>query len=243
MTKIVAIIQARMGSTRLPGKVLKEVLSRPLLSYQIERMKKAQNIDELVIATTPNGNESIIELCHKENITYFIGSEKDVLERYYLAAKKSQADIIVRMTSDCPLIDPVIVDKVIDMYLQNDFDYVSNTQLRTFPRGMDTEVFSFEALEKAYYEAELEYEHEHVTPHLYLNAEKFKIGHYTQKYDSNEIRLTVDTLEDFTLIKLILEKLYPEKPDFLLADILEVLKQHPSWLEINKEIVQKKLGE
>ena len=149
MTKIVAIIQARMGSTRLPGKVLKEVLSRPLLSYQIERMKKAQNIDELVIATTPNGNESIIELCHKENITYFIGSEKDVLERYYLAAKKSQADIIVRMTSDCPLIDPVIVDKVIDMYLQNDFDYVSNTQLRTFPRGMDTEVFSFEALEKA----------------------------------------------------------------------------------------------
>lgn len=243
MTKIVAVVQARMGSTRLPGKVLKEVLSRPLLSYQIERMKKVQNIDELVIATTPNGNESIIELCDKENITYFIGSEKDVLERYYLAAKKSQADIIVRMTSDCPLIDPVIVDQVIDMYLQNDFDYVSNTQLRTFPRGMDTEVFSFEALEKAYYEAELEYEHEHVTPHLYLNAGKFKIGQYTQKYDSNEIRLTVDTLEDFTLIKLILEKLYPEKPDFLLADILKVLKQQPSWLEINKEIVQKKLGE
>lgn len=243
MTKVVAIVQARMGSTRLPGKVLKEVLSRPLLSYQIERMKKIQNIDELVIATTPNGNESIIELCDKENITYFIGSEKDVLERYYLAAKKYQADIIVRMTSDCPLIDPVIVDQVIDMYLQNDFDYVSNTQLRTFPRGMDTEVFSFKALEKAYYEAKLEYEHEHVTPYLYLNAEKFKIGQYTQKYDSNEIRLTVDTPEDFALIKLIFEKLYPENPDFLLEDTLEILKQHPSWLEINKEIVQKKLGE
>lgn len=243
MTKIVAIVQARMGSTRLPGKVLKEVLSRPLLSYQIERMAKSKMIDELVIATTPNGNESIIELCQKENISYFIGSEKDVLERYYLAAKKFQADIVVRMTSDCPLIDAGIVDAVINMYKNNDFDYVSNTQIRTFPRGMDTEVFSFSALEKAYKEAEIEYEHEHVTPYLYLNAEKFKIGQYIQEKDSNEIRLTVDTPEDFELIKRLFEKLYPINPEFLLSDILAVLKENPSWLEINKEIVQKKLGE
>lgn len=243
MTKIVAIVQARMGSTRLPGKVLKEVLSRPLLSYQIERMAKSKMIDELVIATTPNGNELIIELCQKENIAYFIGSEKDVLERYYLAAKKFQADIVVRMTSDCPLIDAEIVDAVINMYKNNDFDYVSNTQIRTFPRGMDTEVFSFSALEEAYKEAEIEYEHEHVTPYLYLNAEKFKIGQYIQEKDSNEIRLTVDTPEDFELIKRLFEKLYPVNPEFLLSDILAVLKENPSWLEINKEIVQKKLGE
>lgn len=243
MTKIVAIVQARMGSTRLPGKVLKEVLSRPLLSYQIERMAKSKMIDELVIATTPNGNESIIELCQKENISYFIGSEKDVLERYYLAAKKFQADIVVRMTSDCPLIDAEIVDAVINMYKNNDFDYVSNTQIRTFPRGMDTEVFSFSALEKAYKEAGIEYEHEHVTPYLYLNAEKFKIGQYIQEKDSNEIRLTVDTPEDFELIKRLFEKLYPINPEFLLSDILAVLKENPSWLEINKEIIQKKLGE
>lgn len=243
MTKIVAIVQARMGSTRLPGKVLKEVLSRPLLSYQIERMAKSKMIDELVIATTPNGNESIIELCQKENISYFIGSEKDVLERYYLAAKKFQADIVVRMTSDCPLIDAGIVDAVINMYKNNDFDYVSNTQIRTFPRGMDTEVFSFSALEKAYKEAEIEYEHEHVTPYLYLNAEKFKIGQYIQEKDFNEIRLTVDTPEDFELIKRLFEKLYPVNPEFVLSDILDVLKENPSWLEINKEIVQKKLGE
>lgn len=243
MTKIVAIVQARMGSTRLPGKVLKEVLSRPLLSYQIERMAKSKMIDELVIATTPNGNESIIELCQKENISYFIGSEKDVLERYYLAAKKFQADIVVRMTSDCPLIDADIVDNVINMYKNNDFDYVSNTQIRTFPRGMDTEVFSFSALERAYKEAEIEYEHEHVTPYLYLNAEKFKIGQYIQDQDFNEIRLTVDTPEDFELIKRLFEKLYPINSKFSLEDILEVLKENPSWLEINKEIVQKKLGE
>ena len=243
MTKIVAIVQARMGSTRLPGKVLKEVLSRPLLSYQIERMAQSRLIDELVIATTPNSNEPIIELCKKENVSYFIGSEKDVLERYYLAAKQHQADIVVRMTSDCPLIDADIVDNVINMYKNNNFDYVSNTQIRTFPRGMDTEVFSFSALERAYKEAKIEYEHEHVTPYLYLNAEKFKIGQYIQDQDFNEIRLTVDTPEDFELIKRLFEKLYPINSKFSLEDILEVLKENPSWLEINKEIVQKKLGE
>ena len=243
MTKIVAIVQARMGSTRLPGKVLKEVLSRPLLSYQIERMAQSRLIDELVIATTPNSNEPIIELCKKENVSYFIGSEKDVLERYYLAAKQHQADIVVRMTSDCPLIDADIVDNVINMYKNNNFDYVSNTQIRTFPRGMDTEVFSFSALERAYKEAKIEYEHEHVTPYLYLNAEKFKIGQYIQDQDFNEIRLTVDTPEDSELIKRLFEKLYPINSKFSLEDILEVLKENPSWLEINKEIVQKKLGE
>lgn len=241
--KVVAIVQARMGSTRLPGKVLKEVLSRPLLSYQVERMKKATLIDELVIATTPFNNEPIIELCEREDVAYFVGSEKDVLERYYQAAKQFEADIVVRMTSDCPLIDPNIIDQVINMYLKNDFDYVSNTQLRTFPRGMDTEVFSFDALERAYHEAKIEYEHEHVTPYLYLNKDKFKIGQYTQENDTNNIRLTVDTPEDFELIRRIFEALYANNPHFSLEDILMLLQQYPEWLDINKEIVQKKLGE
>lgn len=241
--KVVAIVQARMGSTRLPGKVLKEVLSRPLLSYQIERMKRATLIDELVIATTPFNNEPIIELCEKEHVSYFVGSEKDVLERYYKAAQQHEADIVVRMTSDCPLIDPLVVDSVIKMYLNNNFDYVSNTQIRTFPRGMDTEVFSFKALERAYKEAKIEYEHEHVTPYFYLNENKFKIGQYKQKDDTNEIRLTVDTPEDFEVIRLIFEELYPKNANFSLKDILAILEKYPEWLNINKEIVQKKLGE
>lgn len=241
--KTVAIVQARMGSTRLPGKVLKEVLSRPLLSYQIERMKKIQLIDELIIATTPNQNEKIVELCEKENVSYFIGSETDVLARYYDAAMQSNADIVVRMTSDCPLIDPNIVNEIIAMYQNGSYDYVSNTIQRTFPRGMDAEVFSFAALERAYNEAKIDYEREHVTPYLYLNSDKFKIKQFVQQEDTNEIRLTVDTQEDFELIKLIFEALYQSNPNFMLDDIIDVLHKHPQWLDINKEIEQKKLGE
>ncbi|MBQ0140958.1 MAG: glycosyltransferase family protein [Kurthia sp.] len=241
--KIVAIVQARMGSTRLPGKVLKEVLSRPLLSFQIERMKQSKLVNELVIATTPHGNEKIIQLCEKEIVPYFVGSESDVLDRYYKAGKKYEADVIVRMTSDCPLIDPVIIDQVIQMYLDGNYDYVSNTQDRTFPRGMDVEVFSMEALEKAFEEAIIDYEHEHVTPYIYLNRDKFSIGQYTQVDDKNDIRLTVDTNEDFLVIKKIFNELYNEKPNFLLDDILAILEKYPEWKEINKNIIQKKLGE
>lgn len=241
--KIVAIIQARMGSTRLPGKVLKEVLSRPLLSYQIERMKLATKIDEIVIATTPLGNQAIISLCEDEKVAWFVGSEENVLERYYNAAKLHEADIVVRMTSDCPLIDFEIIDQVIQQFLDEEFDYVSNTQIRTFPRGMDVEVFSFKALEKAFNSAEIEYEKEHVTPYLYLNPTLFKIGQHVQANDSNEIRITVDTEEDFQVIKNIFEALYPKKPRFILKDILTILQENPSWLQINKEIIQKKLGE
>lgn len=243
MSKVVAIVQARMGSTRLPGKVLKEVLSRPLLSYQIERMKKSKHINELIIATTPNKNQPILDLCVKENVHYFVGSEENVLERYYLAAKKYQADIVVRMTSDCPLIDFEIVDEVINMFQNSHFDYVSNTQDRTFPRGMDIEVFSFNSLEQAYLEAKQDYEKEHVTPYLYLNPQKFAIGQYIQEADLNELRLTVDTQEDFLLISKVLETLYPENAEFKLDDIIDLLKQNESWIDINKHIVQKKLGE
>lgn len=241
--RIVAIVQARMDSTRLPGKVLKEVLSRPLLSYQIERMKQSKLIDEVIIATTPNNNQKIIELCEKEGVNYFIGSEQDVLARYYNTAKKYAADIVVRMTSDCPLIDPVIVDKVITMYRSGQYDYVSNTIERTFPRGMDVEVFSIEVLERAFNKAEIEYEREHVTPYLYMNPNRFSIGQLTQQDNTSEIRLTVDTPEDFTVIRHIIEALYPAQPQFKLNDILAILKKRPDWLEINKDIVQKKLGE
>lgn len=241
--KIVAIVQARMGSTRLPGKVLKEINKKSLLNYQVERMSQVKLINQIVVATTPNGNEEIIKLCKFNNLDYFIGSENNVLERYYQAAKKFDADIIVRMTADCPLIDPDVVNQIISYYLENNFDYVSNTQKRTFPRGLDAEVFSFKALEKAYNEANKEYELEHVTPYIYLNKNIFTIGQYIHEIDLSGIRLTVDTREDFQLVQSIISELYECNKNFRLQDIINLLNKKPQLLEINKNIQQKELGE
>lgn len=242
---IIGIVQARMGSTRLPGKVLKKVNGIPLLQYQIERMKKSKLIDELVIATTEDAiEEPILNLCAKLGIPIFRGSEKDVLDRYYGASQKYNADVIVRMTSDCPLIDPIIVDQVIQYYLDNEYDYVSNTQLRTFPRGMDTEVFSRKLLEQAQINAKNEYEREHVTPYFYENPDKYSIGQLiNREKDSSHYRLTVDTEDDFSLISIILKDLYPENQSFDLELILAKLEKEPHLVEINKHIQQKKLGE
>lgn len=242
--RIVAIVQARMGSTRLPGKVLKKVNNKPLLAYQIERMKKASLIDKLVIATTPYGNEEIVNLCNELDIDYFIGSEIDVLARYYEAAIKFRADIVVRITSDCPLIDPWIINNVIQMYLDGEYDYVSNTQLRTFPRGMDTEVFSMKLLTEAFINASLDYEREHVTPYFYLNPIKYNIGQFAlQKADYSHLRLTVDTPEDLELISILIKDLYSINPDFDLDMILGKLTKEPELIKINEHIEQKKLGE
>jgi len=149
--KVTAIIQARMTSTRLPGKVLKKVLNKSLLEYQLERVARSELIDEIIVATTLNeSDDPIVGLCKQLGVSIFRGSEGDVLSRYYEAARQYNSDVVVRLTSDCPLIDPKIIDRVIQMYLTKKFDYVSNTQLKTFPRGMDTEVFSFEILQTAY---------------------------------------------------------------------------------------------
>lgn len=242
--RIVGIVQARMGSTRLPGKVLKEVNGKSLLAYQIERMRKSSLIDDLVIATTPQGNEEIIDLCNKLGVAYFIGSELDVLARYYEAAVKFNTDIVVRMTSDCPLIDSAIIDNVIRMYLNGEYDYVSNTQVRTFPRGMDTEVFSIEALKEAFINAKIDYEREHVTPYIYLNPNRFNIGQYVSNKDNySNLRLTVDTKEDFELISILINDLYSINPNFDINTILGKIKKEPELLKINAHIEQKKLGD
>ncbi|NLX01599.1 MAG: NTP transferase domain-containing protein, partial [Syntrophomonadaceae bacterium] len=167
--KTVIIDQARMTSTRLPGKVMKEVLGKPLLEYQIERLKRTNEADELVIATTTNNTDQpIVEICKRLGVAYYRGSEEDVLSRYYEAATKFGADVVVRVTSDCPLIDPTVVDKVIKHYKDNwdKYDYVSNTLTRTYPRGMDTEVFSYKVLQEVYYNAQEQPEREHVTPYI-----------------------------------------------------------------------------
>lgn len=238
--RIIAIIQARIGSTRLPGKVLKEVLGKPLLQYQLERVKQSTKIDEIVVATTDKKRDDVIaQFCKSELVSVFRGSEKDVLKRYYDAAKVYQADVIVRLTADCPLISPEIIDRIIETYVDTSAQYVSNTVERTFPRGLDVEVFSMEVLEKVHREAALVSEREHVTKYIVSHPHQFEIVQVQHDEDLSEHRWTVDTQEDFLLMKKLLETIYPKKPNFTMEDILNTLRIYPSWQNINKHIKQR----
>lgn len=243
--KTVIIIQARMTSTRLPGKVLKTVMDKPLLEYQIERLKRIKAVDEIIVATTVNStDEPIVDFCRKLNIAVYRGSEHDVLSRYYEAAVKHQADVVVRVTSDCPVIDSDLIEDIITYYnTSKKYDYVSNCQKRTYPRGMDTEVFSFKCLSEAFNQAEHLSEREHVTPYIYNHPDNYKLGDFKADQDYSRYRLTVDTMEDYELIKNILEYLYPTNPNFKLKDILYLLTQNPQWYLINAHVEQKKVGE
>ncbi|GEL78483.1 cytidylyltransferase domain-containing protein [Tenuibacillus multivorans] len=240
--KVVAIMQARMGSTRLPGKVLKPILSKPLLEYQIERVKQSKLIDELVVATTTKPiDEEIVHLCRQVNCHSFRGSEKDVLSRYYEAAQYYEADVVVRLTSDCPLLDPEVIDQVIQQYLKmNPYHYVTNTLERTFPRGMDTEVFSMNILNHVYQNATAKTDREHVTSYIRKHSNSYNLANVFYPIDQSQYRLTVDTLEDFNLIQLIIETLYLKKPNFTLENVLQLLNEHPEWAKINAHVEQKK---
>jgi len=242
--KIVTIIQARMGSTRLPGKVLKEVLGKPLLAYQIERVRRSARTDRIVVATTVKPeDEPIVALCRELQVDVFRGSENDVLSRYYGAATEAGADVVVRLTSDCPLIDAGVVDRVIEAFLASPggaYDYTSNCYERTYPRGMDTEVFSIAALKEANERAALPSEREHVTPYIITRPERFRMTNVAYFSDQGRHRWTVDTPEDFELIQRILEALYPGKPAFTLEDALALLERYPDWANLNSHIEQKK---
>jgi len=242
--KVAAIIQARLGSTRLPGKILKKVMDKTLLEYQIERIRKAKNIDEIIIATTvKETDDTIIEMCKKLGLSYYRGSEDDVLSRYYEAAVKFEVDVIVRITSDCPIIDPKVIDKVIQTYLdhQEYIDYVSNTLIRSYPRGLDTEVFSFKTLERTHKMAVLPSHREHVTAYIYHHPEEFNLENVSDEQDFSHHRWTVDTIEDFRLISNIISHLYIDKKDFSYEDVLDVMNRYPEWYLINHHIEQKKI--
>lgn len=241
--KIVAIIQARMGSTRLPGKVMKEVLGKSLLEYQIERVNRSQSIQSLVVATTQRETEQpIIDLCEKLAVPCFRGAEEDVLERFYEAAIHYEADAIVRLTSDCPLIDPLIIDKVVNEFRNSRrYDYVSNTIKRTYPRGFDIEILSMEALKQCHRETTNTGYREHVTPFLYKHPERFNIGQVTHSSSLQHHRLTVDTEEDLTLVRLIIEHLYNKNQSFSLEDILYLLQENPEWNLLNSHVEQKEV--
>lgn len=239
--KVVCIVQARVGSTRLPGKILKKICGKTVLEHDVNRLKLVPNIDEIVIATTTEKqDDKIIDEANRLGVKYFRGSENDVLSRYYFAAMENNADIVVRVTSDCPLLDCNVCAKVIRYYIDNkNFDYVSNTINRTYPRGLDIEVFSITSLEKAYINAEKASEREHVTPFIWRNNEIFRIGQVCNNFDNSDLRLTLDTDEDFKLIKNIYEKLYINCKYFGLEEILLLYDQEPKLFEINRKVKQK----
>lgn len=242
--KINIIVQARMGSTRLPGKILKPIMGRPMMDYLLERVQGIQIPHSLIIATTTNPQDDAIESFAKQkSILVFRGSEEDVLDRYYQTCCMYPADIIVRITGDCPLIDPAIIKRGIAIMQENSkkLDYVSNVLQRTFPRGMDVEVLTSDALKTAAKEASSTYDREHVTPFLYRQPERFHLANFTHTPDISNYRLTVDTAEDFVLISKIFEALYPNSKKFTLADILKAFDQHPEWKEINAHVKQKEV--
>ena len=243
--KTIIIIQSPMTSTRLPGKVLKKVLDKPLLEYQIERLRQVKHAGEIVIATTTNdADQPIVDLCRRLSVPYFRGSEQDVLARYHDAAKEYQAEVIVRITSDCPLIDPHIIDKVIQFYLDHrpEYDYVSNSLERTYPRGMDTEVFAVKALNEAFAAATAQPDREHVTPFIHRQPDRYRLANVAHSENQSRHRWTVDTPEDFELVKNIITALYPANPLFTMQDCLDLLAKYPEWGKINAHIEQKVYG-
>ncbi|MCB2297182.1 glycosyltransferase family protein [Clostridium tagluense] len=240
---VVCIIQARIGSTRLPGKILKKICGKTILEHDIDRLKRVKNIDKIVIATTTLENDNVVvEEAKRLGVRYFRGSEDDVLSRYYYAAKGNNADIIVRITSDCPLIDSEVTEKIITHYINNKdkYDYVSNTIERTYPRGLDTEVFSLEALEKAFNEAVSQRDREHVTPYIWDNNIIFKLEQYKNDINYSKLRWTLDTKEDFKLISKIYEYLFSENGNkFNMNAILSLYDLDGSLKEININVEQK----
>ena len=246
--KIDAILQARMGSTRLPGKVMKNIFGKTVLEHVVSRLRKSQLINDIIIATTIRESDNkIAEEAERLCVKCYRGSENDVLSRYYNAAKENGSDIVIRITSDCPVIDPQIIDIMIDRFIElyNDkkIDYMSNTLERTFPRGLDAEIIPFTILEKAYLEADKQYEREHVTPYIYQNPNSFKLIGFKNSIDYSEYRWTLDTPEDFEVITRIYEKLYKKDKMFYFDDILDLMKRYPEIKKLNYDIEQKKLGE
>jgi spore coat polysaccharide biosynthesis protein SpsF len=230
--KTILITQARTGSTRLPGKVLKEIGGKSLLQIHLDRLKNCKNVSLIIVATTINEEDNVIfEKAIEWGFSASRGSESDVLDRFYQAVKDKNPEWIVRVTSDCPLIDPVLVDEVITFVQENDKDYGANILVENFPDGQDIEIFKFSALEKAWKEAVLESEREHVTPYIrnnsdYKGGSLFSAINYPCESDFSKIRMTVDESRDFDLIEILIHKLGVEK----------------SWLEYTNYIINNDLA-
>jgi glutamate-1-semialdehyde aminotransferase/spore coat polysaccharide biosynthesis protein SpsF (cytidylyltransferase family)/predicted dehydrogenase len=234
---VVAIIQARMGSSRLPGKSLAEIEKRPMLWHVIQRVKRATLVDRVVVATsTAPADDAIETMCLENGVACHRGSETDVLDRFYHAARAEKAAQVVRITADCPLIDPEVVDRVVRRFQRGDLDYASNAMVRSYPDGLDTEIFSFSALERAWHEASKTSEREHVTP--YLRSDKFRTANVENDSTSlyQHYRWTVDEAQDLEFIRAVYQA-FREKESFGMKDVLELIEKNPGLEKMNSEIV------
>lgn len=235
--KIVAIVQARMSSTRFPKKVMQPICGKPMIGLLLERLSKSNKIEQIILATTDdNSCDSLAYYVNKLGYEVYRGNEDDVLDRYYQAAKKVQADLVVRVTGDCPLIDPEQVDEVILKFLESDVDYVANNVPPTYPDGLDTEVFTFKALEIAWNQAKEPQQREHVTPFI-RESDQFSLINITHSTDLSNERWTVDEPEDFEVINNVFEYFNP-RTDFTWLDVLALRKEHPEWFIANQHLIR-----
>jgi spore coat polysaccharide biosynthesis protein SpsF len=239
----VVIIQARMGSSRLPGKVLKEIDGRPMLDWVVTRARRAETVDEVAVATTTDAaDDPIAAFCEAHEVPVYRGDVFDVLDRYYQAALAFQADIVVRLTADCPLIDPQVIDLTVQRFLQTGADFAANRLpppfKRTYPIGLDTEVCSFAALQRAWQEADLKYQREHVMPYLYDQEGRFKVEVVDHMEDQGAQRWTVDTLQDLEFVRQVAVR-FDGRDDFGWLDVLALLEKEPALKAINAEIHHK----
>lgn len=234
------IVQARLGSSRLPGKVFKQLGDKVVLEHVIDRLETIELADHVIIATTNDEKDiPIVEWAEEHRLDYFRGSEDNVLSRFYEAAREYELDTVVRITSDCPFIDPVVCQQAIEIFLSTDFDMVTNggpdPSKRTFPRGMDVSVFSFETLQEANQQASSRREREHVTPYMY---DKKRVGYLMTQPDYSNYRLTLDTTEDLEMMRM-LYPLIQERRSTSYLDIVDILTHRPDLVEINQMIIQK----
>jgi spore coat polysaccharide biosynthesis protein SpsF len=238
--RTIAILQARTASTRLPGKVMAELLGRPLLARVIERAQAIRGIDQIVVATTiAERDRPLLDLAKSSGAEAFAGSENDVLDRYYQAAQAFDAETLVRLTADCPLLDPAVSERVLVRFRQGDVDYACNTLPPTFPDGLDTEVFSFAALEQAWQKAKLVSEREHVTPYIWKNPAKFRQANVANDVDLSALRWTVDEPQDLEFVQAVYSHLHHEDaPPFGMADVLALLERQPDLCNINVGIAR-----
>jgi spore coat polysaccharide biosynthesis protein SpsF len=237
--RVVAVIQARLGSTRLPGKVLLPLLGEPVLARVMRRASRAHRLDEVVMATTVDpSDDPLAELAAREGWPLVRGSQDDLLDRYVLAARTHRADVVVRITSDCPLIDPDLIDRTIEAFQDGACDYASlSLEPRTFPRGLDVEVVARTALEQAWEEDDDPAWREHATPFIYRHPERFRLCRVAADEDHSDHRWSIDTPEDYELVRRIYEAL--GRDDFTWHEALAVVEANPGWADLNRHVVQK----
>jgi spore coat polysaccharide biosynthesis protein SpsF len=239
--RVVCTIEARMTSSRLPGKVLMPAAGRPLLEHMIERLRRARTLDGIVIATTEDpSSDPIAELAERLGVDCHRGSEDDVLARVLDAARACDAELIVETTGDCPLIDPALVDQVVEAFREGGADYCSNNLERTFPRGMDVQVFPTAVLAEVATLTDDPADREHVSLYIYEHPERYRIRTVRSgRPGLGDLRLTVDTPEDLALVRAIFDELHPRDPAFGLDAVLDLLAERPDLAALNREVVQK----